>query len=648
MTTIRLTGNYGYVAQRLSGLSTGTIVDATSATFTQDNWAGDGGSNNPYPFQVVQVSGAVILGGTIIGQTDQKSDWRTVYDHGNSAAVRIEDAPNAIIRDWRISNTWDAIRVSWNSQNFVIEDVWVTNTRDDAVENDRIQSGTIRDSLFDGVFGGISVDPSSSSPVDGHNETVTLDGVLLRLQPSLYLGEMTHSAFIKTDSATPGTVTPHFRFINNVIAIEDVTHHSYRSLLDAWAHTVESSGNYYLNLSDTPLPADYPKPPAGWTVLQGQAARDYWNAARADWVDRHSGATPTFSGTSFTGNDTAETIIGNAFDNMIYSQGGNDTISGGEGGDKIFGGNGNDVLKGQGGADHLYGGLGADNYFGGSGVDYARYDDANYGNLTIRLDASGSNTGAAAGDTYTEIEGLVGGAGDDMIIGNGLANYLFGSGGSDRIMGFAGNDYLNGGEGTNHLWGGAGADVHFGGSGIDYARYDDANWGNLTLRLDAPSLNIGAAAVGDTYVGIEGIIAGSGSDVVIGNGSANYLLGGGGSDYINALAGNDYMNGGTGADRFVFSTALNSATNADVIADFVHASDDILLAQSIFTAIGSSLSASELRFGTAAVDANDYLIYDSTTGHLFYDANGSGSGGQTLFATVTAGTVLDIGDFVVF
>ena len=282
--------------------------------------------------------------------------------------------------------------------------MWVTNARDDAVENDRLQSGTIRDSLFDGVFGGISIDPSSASPVDGHDNTVTLDGVLMRMQPFLYEGEMTHSSMIKTDSATPGTVTPNLRFINNVFAIEDVEHHSYRSMFDAWANTIEFKGNVFLNLSDTPLPKDYPTPPAGWTILQGQVARDYWNNAKADWIARHDGANPapeptpaptpdqeaaptpgqepnpepefgptpaeqpTFSGTGFTGSSKSEIIIGNDLDNKIVAKSGDDVIKGGLGNDTIDAGDGGDTVWGGAGNDVFVFGRGGD-MDGGGKVD---------------------------------------------------------------------------------------------------------------------------------------------------------------------------------------------------------------------------------------------------------------------------------------
>ncbi|MGL4490153.1 MAG: calcium-binding protein [Rhizobiaceae bacterium] len=337
------------------------------------------------------------------------------------------------------------------------------------------------------------------------------------------------------------------------------------------------------------------------------------------------------------GGNFNDNITGNLFDNFLSGSGGDDFI---------YGGAGADQLEGDVGGDNLWGGQGADQHGGGDGLDFARYDDANHGNLIIRLDASNLNTGVAAGDTYAaDIEGLVGGAGNDTVVGNASANYLYGSGGDDFIFGQGGADSLVGGSGTNQLYGGVGADSHVGGTGIDYARYDDANHGNLTIRLDFAGLNTGAAA-GDTYTGIEGLVGGLGNDVIIGNATDNYIFGGGGADYINGLAGNDVLSGGSGADRFVFSTALNATTNVDSVRDFVHGTDDFNLAQVIFTAIGATLDATELRLGTTAADANDYLIYNSANGQLFYDANGNGAGGQTLFATVKAGTVLDITDFV--
>jgi Ca2+-binding RTX toxin-like protein len=264
---------------------------------------------------------------------------------------------------------------------------------------------------------------------------------------------------------------------------------------------------------------------------------------------------------------------------------------------------------------------------------------------------SSASVTAVSGVSTLELLGnahltATGAAGAQTLIGNVGNNSLYGMAGNDYLFGKDGADILQGGDGSDHLWGGTGADQHIGGNdaGVDYARYDDAFWGNLSLRLDAPALNSGAAAVGDTYVGIEGLVAGAGNDVMIGNAAANFLFGGSGIDFIDGQGGNDYLNGGAGTDRFRFSTTLG-AGNVDTIADFTHGSDDILLRTTIFNSIGATLDTTELRFGTAAIDANDYLIYNSATGQVFYDANGSASGGMTLFATVVAGTVLDSNDF---
>ncbi|MGL4490169.1 MAG: calcium-binding protein, partial [Rhizobiaceae bacterium] len=105
--------------------------------------------------------------------------------------------------------------------------------------------------------------------------------------------------------------------------------------------------------------------------------------------------------------DAAQNFTGTSFNDVINGRGGNDVILGEGGSDFLIGGDGADTLNGGAGGDNLSGGLGADVLIGGNdaGIDYARYDDANYGNLTIRLDG-GANAGAAAvGDVFNGIEG---------------------------------------------------------------------------------------------------------------------------------------------------------------------------------------------------------------------------------------------------
>ncbi|KAB2945425.1 MAG: calcium-binding protein, partial [Rhizobiaceae bacterium] len=268
-----------------------------------------------------------------------------------------------------------------------------------------------------------------------------------------------------------------------------------------------------------------------------------------------------------------ENVIMGDGTNTVTGTDGANQMTGGAATDNLFGRGGADVLDGGAGVDHLYGGLGADQHIGGTGLDFARYDDANYGNLTIRLDNPALNVGAAAvGDTYVDIECLVAGAGNDTVVGNDLANRLFGQGGTDTIHGRNGNDILDGGDGNDHLYGGLGADQHIGGAGIDFARYDDANYGNLTIRLDNPALNVGAAAVGDTYVGIECLVAGAGNDTVVGDNLANRLFGQGGTDTIlgrdgndilDGGAGNDHLSGGLGADQHIGGAGLDFARYDD-------------------------------------------------------------------------------------
>ena len=67
---------------------------------------------------------------------------------------------------------------------------------------------------------------------------------------------------------------------------------------------------------------------------------------------------------------------------------------------------------------------------------------------------------------------------------------------------------------------------------------------------------------------------------------------------------------------------------------------DILLEAALTTIIDCEESV-------AAVDADDRILYDQDTGSLYYDSNGSGSGGRVLFAHIDNGFIMTAGDFVV-
>lgn len=136
----------------------------------------------------------------------------------------------------------------------------------------------------------------------------------------------------------------------------------------------------------------------------------------------------------------------------------------------------NDILVGDAGTNTLVGGQGADALDGRDGFDTVRYDMGNVGNrgVTANLADASGNTGTAAGDTYTSIEGLVGTRFADRLTGDNAANNLQGQTGNDRLSGGLGNDTITGGSGNDRLNGGYGNDRLNGESGRDLFIFDTA------------------------------------------------------------------------------------------------------------------------------------------------------------------------------
>src|SRR6266850_1856903 len=168
-----------------------------------------------------------------------------------------------------------------------------------------------------------------------------------------------------------------------------------------------------------------------------------------------------------------------------------------------------------------------------------------------------------------------------------------------------------------------------------------------------------------TFNGTEGNDSLSGStdnDTINGLGGNDFLAGGagndtvfgdGGNDWLEGGAGNDSLSGGGGQDDLVFREF--GAANADTVGGFDTNWDRIQLDAAAFAAIGAAgrFAAGDVRFYAAAGatgghDADDRIIYNTSTGQLFYDADGNGPGAAQLIATFQGAPTLVASDLNVF
>jgi Ca2+-binding RTX toxin-like protein len=295
-----------------------------------------------------------------------------------------------------------------------------------------------------------------------------------------------------------------------------------------------------------------------------------------------------------SGNNRIEGLGGPDF---LYGLAGNDTLSGGSGSDYLDGGAGDDSLVGgDSQTDTLEGGAGADILQGDStSFDFASYAGAT-GPVYAYLGVIGPNIDPgsdAHGDRYVEINNLIGSDNDDRLEGNANGNSFVGGDGTDTVTyehsltgvtasllsfgtqgdaigdsyssienltGGAGNDNLIGNDGVNQLKGGAGddtlqggakpllgpGDTLSGGDGSDMASYSLAI-AAVKASLENPGDNSGDAA-GDSYVSIEGLIGSIYNDTLEGDAIKDDRLEGG--------AGADILTGGGGSDTVSYRNAL--------------------------------------------------------------------------------------------
>ncbi|MEH2035570.1 hypothetical protein [Nostoc sp.] len=131
----------------------------------------------------------------------------------------------------------------------------------------------------------------------------------------------------------------------------------------------------------------------------------------------------------------------------------------------------------------------------------------------------------------------------------------------------------------------------------------------------------------------------------------NTIYGASGNDVLIGGFGNDTLYGGTGTDTFVFNSYNKGV---DSIYDF-NANNELI--QVSAAGFGGGLSAGSLKtsqftLGTSPTTSNQRFIYNSATGGLFFDIDGSASGfTQVKFAQLSTGLStglsLSVNNFVI-
>ncbi len=137
-----------------------------------------------------------------------------------------------------------------------------------------------------------------------------------------------------------------------------------------------------------------------------------------------------------------------------------------------------------------------------------------------------------------------------------------------------------------------------------------------------------------------------------GNAAGQTLTGQAGADTLWGAGGIDTLWGGSGADRFIFRET--GSANADLVRDWASGSDKVALDDAAMSALGASgnFSAGDARFAagagfTSGRDASDRVVYNTSTGSLYYDADGSGAGAAQLIATFSGNPAVAATDIVV-
>ena len=392
---------------------------------------------------------------------------------------------------------------------------------------------------------------------------------------------------------------------------------------------------------------------AGDDVVSGNALGEAQVGEGLDLLDGGAGSDiASFAG--YSGNVVA--VLNGAFDvtgnvagvNVATLRGiegleggsGNDRLVGDDRANVLLGRGGNDDLSGGNGMDMLEGGLGDDILVGGEGTDTARF--AGTTGVTVDLRMAGIQNTGLGSDILVGIENLIGGSGDDVLIGDDAANVFTDTGGSDTYVGNGGTDTVDYGSAAAALKlslnelaaqasGGAGLDTLIGVENLIGSGFDDVLAGNVS----------GNDLAGGT--GRDVLTGDAGDDVLVGDADADVLIGDG-DGIVTAADGDDLLIGGQGLDLLISGQGrdtLFGGDNDDILVVGVASSFDIgsrSLAADISTTVGGGFAVVD---GGSGDDSGYFSYVDRTLG-VFLDISDAQAVNQITIGGVSAGSVTSV------
>lgn len=301
------------------------------------------------------------------------------------------------------------------------------------------------------------------------------------------------------------------------------------------------------------------------------------------------------------GNGGNDVLVGNGGADAIYGRSGNNTLRGEDGDDVLVGGMSDDVVIGGAGTDTMIGGTGRDTVSyeerstavnvsidgvandGGSGendslsndfevvrgstvgdtitsgsnaamtiiggpgpdtlsstnsLDTVSYEDHTAA-VNVNLLDAGTDGSSGEGDVLTGFRHIIGGNGDDTLIGDNSANTIEGGLGADSIDGLGPAGYY--------------ADA------VSYSLRSQ----NITADSDGVA-DDGAPGEQDNLMNIESLEGGSGNDTLTDAGGTYRLTGNAGNDTLNGSSLENTLQGGPGTDN------LNGGAGNDTVTYIDH------------------------------------------------------------------------------